>query len=144
LARRAAAEAVASGAALEQLRALILYQGGDSRVVDAPELLPVAPVISTVRAEVAGYVSAIDAGLVGSTMIRLGAGRATKADDVDHAVGASFERKVGAAVQPGDVLCTLHLRSPDQIPGATEAILAAYTFSPTPIAAPEIILERIT
>lgn len=143
LARRVAAQAVASGAALEKLRALVIAQGGDSRVVDAPELLPTAPVVAAVTSQVAGWVSEIDAGLVGSTMIALGAGRATKADAVDHAVGAVFERKVGTPVRPGDVLCTLHLRSREQFSRAAAAILAAYRFSAAPVAAPGIVLERI-
>jgi len=141
--RRRAAEALASGDALARLRALIMAQGGDPGVVEAPELLPTAPITAAVRSPSAGYVASIDAGRVGAAMIALGAGRATKLDQVDHAVGAIFERKVGAAVEPGDVLCTLHLRSAEQLPTATEAILSAYRFSSGPVEVPPIIRERI-
>lgn len=142
-ARIRAQEALASGAALERLRAMIAAQGGDARVIDAPELLPVAPIIEPVRAPVAGFIGGIDAGLVGRTMVTLGAGRAQKTDRIDHAVGAVFQRKAGAAVAPGEVLCTLHLSQAADIEVARSALLSAYTFRETPVEPPAVILRRI-
>lgn len=138
-----ARDALASGAAAEKLRAMIVAQGGDARVLDAPELLPTAPILEPVRAPTPGFVQEIDAGLVGRTMVTLGAGRTRKTDQIDHAVGVVLERKVGSQVASGDVLGTLHLSRAADLAAARAALLNAYRFSSDPVEPPPIVLERI-
>jgi pyrimidine-nucleoside phosphorylase len=47
---------------------------------------------------------------VGEQVMRLGAGRATKEDVVDHAVGMLVHRKRGDRVEAGEPLATVHAR----------------------------------
>ena len=60
------------------------------------------------RAEItsprAGYVSAIDAEVIGQASSMIGAGRDTKEDSIDPAVGVILEVKVGQKVDAGSVL----------------------------------------
>jgi pyrimidine-nucleoside phosphorylase len=99
--------AIASGDGLDRLRRIIENQGGDPRVVDDSRLMPAAPERHVVRAPRAGYVTALDAGLVGRASVLLGAGRERVDDTVDPAVGIVVDAKPGASVQAGDALLTL-------------------------------------
>lgn len=135
--------ALRSGAGLEKLRELIAAQGGNARVVDDPNLLPTAPIRRDVLAPRGGYVAELDAGVVGETLMTLGAGRATKADQVDPRVGVVFWKKVGDQVVPGESLFTLHLVREDSIPTATERLLAAYRWSDEPVPRPKVIVEKV-
>src|SRR5215218_851595 len=81
--RRRAAEVLASGAALAAYERWIEAQGGDP----ALDVLPKAQVVHPLPAEEAGFVQRIATTAVGETALRLGAGRLTKDDRIDHAVG---------------------------------------------------------
>ena len=54
-----------------------------------------------------GYISRIEADVIGHASVLLGAGRLTKTDEIDPGAGICFYRKVGDMVSRGDVLCSL-------------------------------------
>ena len=83
-------------------------QGGDSSVADNPEKLPQAAYKIDVPAKEAGVVSEIVADQIGVAAMLLGAGRATKEDKIDLAVGIMLRKKVGDAVEKGEPLVTLY------------------------------------
>lgn len=99
---------LASGAALDTMRAWVRAQGGDPAVVDEPDLLPVASFRVEVTAASAGFVQAIDARAVGRAALALGAGRAVKGEAIDPAVGVVLRRKVGDRVKAGEALATVY------------------------------------
>lgn len=101
-------EVIANGKALEKLKVLIIAQGGDSSVVDHPEKLAQAPYQVELLAPKSGYVAKIIADKVGIIAMQLGAGRATKDDIVDPAVGLVLHKKVGDKVAQGESLLTIH------------------------------------
>src|SRR5947208_806844 len=72
---RLARESIASGAGLERFRRIIEQQGGEPRVVDDYDRLPKAPARQIVTAARSGYVSRLDAELIGRASVSLGAGR---------------------------------------------------------------------
>jgi pyrimidine-nucleoside phosphorylase len=102
--------AIASGAGLERFRRIIETQGGDPRVVDDYTRLPSAPERHLVRAGSTGYVTRLDAELIGRASVVLGAGRDTVDDPVDHAVGIMVLAKPGDRVSSGDPVLELHVR----------------------------------
>ena len=103
-----------SGAALEVLRRMILAQGGDPSVCDAPRrVLPAAPVVREVPASGSGTVAAVPARAVGELAADLGAGRTVTGDDVDPAVGLELRVEVGDAVTAGEPLAVVHARTDD-------------------------------
>lgn len=116
--RRRAEEAVATGGALAKFREWVRAQGGDP---DAT--LELAPVEHTVLAHEGGVVAEIDALTVGLAAMRLGAGRRTKDDDVDHAVGIELKVNVGDQVAAGDPLLTIYARSDEAAHEAAAAVL---------------------
>ncbi|WP_168119213.1 pyrimidine-nucleoside phosphorylase [Paenibacillus sp. HB172176] len=99
-----------NGEALSKFKSFVKAQGGDDRIAERPELLPQAPFTMEVRSSSSGFIHAIDAELLGLSAMRLGAGRATKDDAIDYAVGVTLARKVGDEVQAGDVLAIMSLR----------------------------------
>ncbi len=109
-AERRVRAALASGAGIEKLRAIIANQGGDPRVVDDYARLPAASGRQLVAAKRSGYLAALDAELIGRATVALGAGRNRVEDRVDPGVGAIVRAKPGDPVREGDPLVMLHHR----------------------------------
>ncbi|OCG12938.1 pyrimidine-nucleoside phosphorylase [Gilliamella sp. App6-5] len=101
-------EVIKNGKAIEKFKTLIEAQGGDSSMVDHPEKLASAPYQIALPALKSGYVSKIIADQIGIAAMQLGAGRATKEDIIDPAVGIVLHKKVGDQIAEGEVLLTIH------------------------------------
>ncbi|RKO66799.1 pyrimidine-nucleoside phosphorylase [Desulfofundulus salinus] len=117
------------GRALDKFREMVKAQGGDPRVADEPDLLPEASYKEQVKAQEDRYVAAIHAERIGRVAMLLGAGRKTREDTIDPAVGVVLHKKVGDRVKVGDVLATLHVNNPDNLATARQLIAGAFTFS---------------
>jgi pyrimidine-nucleoside phosphorylase len=120
--RRRAEAAVDDGSALATYDRWIRAQGGDPD----PAVLPEAPVRRVVAAPGDGVVARLGARAVGVAALELGAGRRTKVDPIDHAVGVICVAKRGDAVRAGDDLAVIHARDEESAAAAAEAVLAAY------------------
>ncbi|MCY8671594.1 pyrimidine-nucleoside phosphorylase [Bacillus haynesii] len=107
-AREKLIDVMKNGKALQKFKDFLQNQGGDSSVVDNPEKLPQAAYKIDVPAKEAGVVSEIVADQIGVAAMLLGAGRATKEDEIDLAVGIMLRKKVGDAVEKGEPLVTLY------------------------------------
>ncbi|MFJ5673300.1 pyrimidine-nucleoside phosphorylase [Bacillus safensis] len=112
-AREKLIEVMKNGKALEKFKEFLKNQGGDSSIVDQPEKLPQAPYKIEVPAKESGVVAEIVADEIGVAAMILGAGRATKEDDIDLSVGIMLNKKVGDRVEKGDSLVTLHANRED-------------------------------
>jgi pyrimidine-nucleoside phosphorylase len=132
-ARSMIAEARADGRALEKFRQLVVAQGGDGGLVDAPERFPQARFIEAVRAPRGGFVATVDAKIIGLSCVHLGAGRRQKEDIIDFAVGMIVPTKVGDKVTTGQVLATVHANDEERLRQAQEDVLSAITFSDDPV-----------
>jgi pyrimidine-nucleoside phosphorylase len=102
--------AIASGAGLDRFRQIIEVQGGDPKVVDDYQRMPHVAERHVVTASRAGYVTALDAELVGRASVALGAGRDRVEDPVDPAVGIMVAAKPGDEVRAGQPVLELHYR----------------------------------
>jgi pyrimidine-nucleoside phosphorylase len=139
-ARARAAAVLADGRALATYERWIRAQGGDPRL----DALPTAPVIRGVTAPRDGGVQALGAVAVGTAALHLGAGRATKEDRIDHAVGIRCLKKRGDAVRRGDVIAEVHARDEAGATRAHDEVLAAYTFGDEAPTTRPIVLETLT
>jgi thymidine phosphorylase len=70
----------------------------------------------------------MDAGILGQTVLELGAGRARATDPIDPAVGLDQIAKTGTQLHPGDLLLRIHARTPTQAQSAHTQLQAAITF----------------
>jgi pyrimidine-nucleoside phosphorylase len=138
--KRRAQRAVADGSALHSYEHWVRAQGGD------PDLsaLPTAPEVQEVTAPRGGVVTALHALRVGVAALELGAGRRTKADSVDHAVGIVCRAKRGQKVAKGHILAEVHGRDDASAALAVDAVLAAYEIADDPPREHGILLDVIS
>ncbi|MER7076982.1 thymidine phosphorylase [Saccharopolyspora kobensis] len=132
------AAALADGRAHDSWRRMIEAQGGDP----AAEL-PRARHIDVITAPRAGVLTELDAFAVGIAAWRLGAGRARKEDDVDHAAGVLCLAKPGDSVAAGQPLLELHTDRPETVAAAREALQGAYEISDADRRSTPLILDRV-
>jgi pyrimidine-nucleoside phosphorylase len=137
--RGRAAAAIQDGSALAMYERWIAAQGGDPREA----ALPAAPVVREVVAPAGGYVRTIGATDIGMAALRLGAGRQTKEDAIDHAVGIRCLKKRGDPVAAGEVLAEVHAGDDASAHGAEAEVLAAYELGDEAPPARPIVLETI-
>ncbi|MDH3625858.1 MAG: thymidine phosphorylase [Myxococcales bacterium] len=96
------------GTALRKMQAIVSAQGGDIRIVDEPDRLPVARNRSTVIAQKDGYIRDVDALELGYASMGLGAGRTRAEDPVDPGAGIRLHRRRGDRIKAGQELATLY------------------------------------
>ena len=137
--RRRAQAAVDDGSALDTFERWIRAQGGDPSP-DALELAPVRRVVSATRD---GIVTRLGARDIGNAALELGAGRRTKADTIDHAVGVLCFAKRGDTVLAGDDLAEVHARDDEAAERAAAAVLEAYTIGDAAPAERGILLDVV-
>ena len=131
--RKLAEKCLASGAAWEKFKTLIQVQGGDISFLENPDRLPTAPLIEPIASPRGGYLSKIDARTVGETSVDLGAGRATKSDTIDHAVGIEVLHNMGDYVEQGQPVYIVHANSKEHLEAAKERLLTALAWSDKPV-----------
>ena len=73
----------------------------------------------------------------------IGAGRATKEDEVDHAVGLILKKKVGDKVQVGDLIAEIHYNDSKNIESSKNMILDAFVVGKNKVENIKNILEII-
>jgi pyrimidine-nucleoside phosphorylase len=137
--RGRAEAAVSDGSALAAYERWIRAQGGDPD----ESCLPAAPVVREVEAPQAGLVARLSAVRIGVAALELGAGRRTKADAIDHAVGIVCRAKRGDAVAAGDVLAEVHARDDPAALRGVDAVVGAYELADAPPPSRPILLEVV-
>lgn len=135
-------EKLHSGEAFNKFKEFVQAQGGDVAQIENPDLLPKADSIIPVKASQSGYVHQIDALSIGLAAMKLGAGRATKDDMIDMAVGVVLDKKVGDSVGEGDVLAYIHANRVDN-EEAIAYIQKAYCICKDPVCPPTLIYDVI-
>jgi pyrimidine-nucleoside phosphorylase len=127
---------ISSGAAREKFAKMVAAQGGE---LDAP--LPTAPT-SEVLAPRAGYLSAIDAELLGKAIIAMRGGRQQLGDDLDHSTGIEMFARLGDRVEAGQPLVRVFAKR-DVADLARPLLLDAMTISDQSTPAGPLILDRV-
>ena len=103
----AVGNAISSGRALEKMRAIVTWQGGDARVLDDYKWLPSANGRHAVKAVKDGFVAKLKADLIGRASMALGAGRTRIEDRIDPGAGVLIAKKPGERVTAGETILEL-------------------------------------
>ncbi|MBT8212437.1 MAG: thymidine phosphorylase [Acidimicrobiia bacterium] len=141
-ARNAMHSAVETGAAMTRFADVIEAQGGDPQALSDRSMLGVATNTVDLPATSAGFVSQCDALDIGTAAVRLGAGRARKEDDVNPAVGIVIHHKIGAEVDAGESLATIHYDDDSRLEAALPLLEGAWSVTPSaPTPTPLVIGE---
>lgn len=101
-------DAIHSGKALAKFKEFLANQSGDASIVDDLTKLPQAKYKIELPAKQSGYISRMVADEIGVASMILGAGRATKEDVIDLAVGLVLHKKVGDKVEEGESILTIY------------------------------------
>src|SRR5579884_2016142 len=142
-AREIAQKKLLDGSGYRKFKEVIAAQGGNPQVLDRFELLPNATGAQEITTSRGGYVSAIDAELIGQASSMIGAGRNTKEDAIDPAVGVILEVKIGQKVDAGGVLCRLYYTSDEHVEEAAQLVEDAFRISGSAPEERELILEVV-
>jgi pyrimidine-nucleoside phosphorylase/thymidine phosphorylase len=143
-AREVAQSKLLDGSGYRKFKDVIAAQGGNSQVLDRFELLPNATGAQEITTARGGYVSAIDAELIGQASSLIGAGRNTKDDSIDPAVGVILEVKVGQKIDPGSILCRIYYTNEEHLEAAAESVEDAFKISQQPVDERDLILEVVS
>ncbi|MDT0672617.1 pyrimidine-nucleoside phosphorylase [Staphylococcus chromogenes] len=131
-----------NGAAVEKFKTFLSNQGGDASVVDDPSKLPTAKYTFELPAKQSGVVSEMVANEIGIASMMLGAGRQTKEDDIDLAVGLVLHKKIGDKVSEGESLLTIYANQED-VAAVKQKLYKNITISDS-AEAPQLIYKMIT
>jgi pyrimidine-nucleoside phosphorylase len=142
-AREMAQRKLLDGAGYRKFKEVIQAQGGNPQVLDRFELLPNATGAREITSPRSGYVSAIEAEYIGRASNMIGAGRETKEDVIDPAVGVILEVKIGHKVDAGAVLCRLYYTNEEHVEEAAQMVEDAFRISQQPPDDRELILEVV-
>jgi pyrimidine-nucleoside phosphorylase len=135
--------ALEDGSGLAKFRELVAAQGGDVEMVDDPARLPRAPRVETLRATRTGFVAGIAADMVGIASVRLGAGRETKGEAIDHRSGVVLHAKVGDRVERGEPYAEVHVTGKPADADAVAMVRGAFRWSARRASRRRLILGRI-
>ena len=132
-----------SGLALSKLREFITESGGNGDLVDDYSILPTAKNKMEIFSNKEGYVSKIKAEEVGKAAMIIGAGRATKEDEVDHAVGLKILKKVGDKIEKGEKIAEIYYNDAKNVEDSKNMILDAFVVGKNKVENIKNILEII-
>jgi pyrimidine-nucleoside phosphorylase len=135
--------ALADGSALAVFRRMVKAQGGDARVVDDPTRLPRAKAQLVVPATRSGFVTAVDALALGMLAIELGAGRTRAEQAIDPGAGFELAAVVGARVERGAPLLTIHAKGRALAASVAQRAQAAFTLGKRAPAPRKLVIERL-
>ncbi len=136
-------DAIASGAGLDRFRRIIEAQGGDPRVVDDYSRFPAAPERHVVAAPRTGFLTKLDAALVGRASVELGVGRDRVDDAIDPGVGIMMLAKPGDEVRAGDPVLELRYRHRPRLETAVALVAQAIEIGDQPLAAQPLLLGEV-
>lgn len=137
-------EAIDNRSGLNKFEEMIKAQGGNGEVVRDYTILPEASMVIdlTFTESDTCYVEAIDALMIGEAAMLLGAGRMTKDDAIDPAVGIYLHKKVGDILLKGDIIASIYSNGlgTDE---AIQKVLDAYLLSASATKKQPIIIKTI-
>ena len=140
-AKQTVRKALDEGGALQKLKDVVEYQGGNPSLLDNPDKLPTAKHTKKLAAPKRGYVHTIDAGQLarGVQILVHGEGKGK----FDPACGAAELCKVGTQMKQGEALMMIHYNDEKRLNAAMEYFKAAYRLAPKrPNPAP-LVVERV-
>jgi pyrimidine-nucleoside phosphorylase len=143
-ARELAQSKLLDGSGYRKFKEVIAAQGGNPQVLDRFDLLPNATGAQEITTSRGGYVSGIDAELIGQASSMIGAGRNTKEDSIDPAVGVILEVKVGQKIDAGSILCRIYHTSDEHLEDAAALVEDAFKISQQPVEERDLILEVVS
>lgn len=133
-------ETIKNNKGFEKFKELIAYQGGDTKLLDNPELFDQAQYQEEIKSLKTGYIKTLKAKDLGIVAMKLGGGRLKKNDDIDCSVGLVLNKKIGDYVEKDELLVKVYSNEPlnEEI---IEEIYKAYDIIVDKVEKPKLIEE---
>lgn len=138
-----AEDALVSGLGINKLREFIEAQCGRAECIDDYSIFEKAAFEINICAETDGYITEINAHLIGLASQHAGAGRETKEDSIDPAAGVLLAKKIGASVKKGELLGKVYSNNKGKTESAARQALKAYVISESATEAPQLVKKII-
>jgi pyrimidine-nucleoside phosphorylase len=135
-------EALASGQAFHKFEAMVVRQGGNADVLHDPSKLPRARHRRVITAASDGFITRVDAELVGRSSVLLGAGRDRVDDAIDPAAGVVVVRKPGDPISAGEPVLELHYNA-GRVDEASQLADRAIAVGAEPPPAVTLVLDHV-
>ncbi len=134
---------ILTGAALNKLKEIISYQGGNHNVIDNYGLFDIGEYFVQIKAQSdKGYLESLDALEIAHACKLLGAGREKKSDSVDFGVGCTINKKQGDKVYEGELLMTLYYNDKRRLNDALKHAMSAFKFTSEKVEKKSIIYRE--
>ena len=127
--RPMAENALVSGQAYEKFKAMVQTQGGDVTFIENSDKFAKAAFSDTLTAWEDGYITSMNTEGIGVAAGLLGAGRETKAREIDFSAGIQMKKKIGDAVKKGDVLAVCHAGTEEKLQQGLSYLRGCILFS---------------
>lgn len=124
-----AKELIANGKAWEKFMEIVTSQQGNTRFLENPDLYAKPKFAVDINALQDGYISELNALVIGSTTVTLGAGRLKKPDIIDPKAGIILHKKYGYTVSQGEKIMTFYTDKESIIPEAESRLQNAIKYS---------------
>lgn len=105
------------------------HNGGYTSYIENPEKFEKAEFIMPVYSSQEGYIEKIDADMVGSIAVYLGAGRMSYGTQIDRTAGIVLNKKIGDFVESGEIVAYIHTNDESKVKGATQNLEEAFQIS---------------
>ncbi len=130
---------IQNGQAAEYFERLISLQSGHHHFLsDYANLMPKAPICVDLFADQEGLITMQDSRQLGMAIIKLGGGRKTSGQKLDHSVGLANVKTIGDRVDANTPLMQIHARSLDDAHMVQDMIKNAFVIDPNAVAVEQV------
>ena len=142
--KEAVKEVLRNGKALEKFKEMVKEQYGSLAYIDNPEKMQQAKFVMPVYATEDGNIELIDADMVGSIAIYIGAGRTKGASEINNkTAGIVLNKKIGDSVKAGEILAYIHTDDESKVMGATQNLKDAFKVTKKKVVSKSRVLETL-
>ena len=128
---------------LEKFKELIEAQGGDSSILESPELLNMAKFKTAVTSQESGIIYEIESKNIGKAIVELGGGRKTKEEYIDNTIGIEVLKKIGDNVEIGEPLLYIYSNEKEKAEEQIDFLRNSYKVGSNEVPPIEEILDII-
>jgi pyrimidine-nucleoside phosphorylase len=122
-------ETIKSGKAYQKFKEMVSAQYGSLEYLEHPEKFKEAKYVMPVFANNNGIIQSIDADMVGSIAVYLGAGRMKNENEINRSAGIVLKKKIGDLVTSGEIVAYIHTDDESKVLGATKNLEEAFVIT---------------
>lgn len=136
-------EVINNGKAFEKFKQLVARQKGDVSYIENLEKFEKANFVLPIYADKDGYISELDARVIGKVSVEIGGGRMKKEDSIDYTVGLELCKKVSDKVCKGELIANIYAKSEADAVKVSNSVFKAFKIEDSIIEYKSPIIEII-